>query len=292
MIIQKINWWLWNQMFQYTFIKALSLKNSVDFKLDISWFEQYKLHKYCLEFFNIEKKYCSKNEIPFYENINSNNKYINFALIKFKWICKNLNKNNFVEKQFNFDKDFLNIKNWYVEWYFQTEKYFIDFENEIRKDFEFIIPPSEKNKEIIEIIQSSNSVSIHIRRWDYITNSSANSFHGTCDLDYYRKAIELIKAKIENPTFFFFSDDINWVKENLQLEEKSYYVDWNNADTNYEDMRLMSLCKHNIIANSSFSWWWAWLNKNKEKIVIAPNKWFNDDKTNYSDIIPKKWVKI
>lgn len=290
MITQKITWWLWNQMFQYAYVKALSLKNKKNFKLDILWFEQYKLHKYCLEFFDIEKRYASKYEIPFYENFYSKNKYLNFFLIKIKWILKQINKSHHIEKQFNFDNDFLDIKSWYIEWYFQTEKYFKEFEKQIRKDFEFIIWPSGKNKKFIEIINNCNSISLHIRRWDYISNSSANAFHGTCDLGYYKKAIELIKSKIETPVFFIFSDDIDWVKENLKIEN-AYYIDWNNADTNYEDMRLMSLCKHNIIANSSFSWWWAWLNKNKEKIVIAPKKWFQNSKINYSDIVLNNWIK-
>lgn len=288
MIIQKLIGWLWNQMFQYAFIKALSLRNKTDFKIDIHWFEKYKLHKYCLEFFNIEKNYSLKNEIPFYEMFNSDNKYI----IIFRWIFKKINKNHYIEKQFNFVQDYLNIKKWYIEWYFQTEKYFKDYKNEIRKDFEFIIKPSEKNQDIIKIIENCNSISLHIRRWDYISNPIANNFHWTCNLDYYKKAVEIINSKINNPIFFIFSDDISWVKENLKIEEQKYFIDWNNADTNYEDMRLMSLCKHNIIANSSFSWWWAWLNNNKDKIVIAPKKWFNDDKIDYSDIIPNSWLKI
>lgn len=288
MIIQKIIWWLWNQMFQYAYIKALSLKNKTEFQIDINSFKKYKLHKYCLDFFSIENKYSNKNKIPFYEKINWNNKYIVFLKI----ILKKINKKHYTEKQFNFDQEFLNIKSWYIEWYFQTEKYFIDFENEIRKDFEFIIDPSKKNKKTIELINNCNSVSLHIRRWDYITNSNANSFHWTCNLEYYNKAIDIINKKIDNPIYFLFSDDIEWVKENLKIKSKSYYIDWNDSDNNYEDMRLMSLCKHNIIANSSFSWWWAWLNKNKEKIVIAPNKWFRNKDINYSDIVPGSWLKI
>ncbi len=289
-IIIKLQWWLWNQMFQYAYVKALSLRNKQDFKLDFFEYKTY-FRPYELEIFDIEKNYASKKQTPFYENLYSKNKYIWYLLTKFKNICKKLNKKDYIEKQFNFDSDFFNIKFWYIQWYFQTEKYFIDFENEIRKNFEFIIPPSKKNQKTIQIINNYNSVSIHIRRWDYVTNPKANNVHWTCSLAYYQKAIEVIKTKINNPVFFIFSDDIKWVKDNLKIE-KAYYIDWNNADKNYEDMRLMSLCKHNIIANSSFSWWGAWLNKNQEKIVIAPNKRFNDNKKNYCDIVPQKWIKI
>lgn len=292
MLIQKMVWWLWNQMFQYAYIKGLSLKNKTDFKLDITEYKTYKLHKYSLKCFNLENKYSKKNEIPFYENVFSNNKYINFLLNKIKWIIKRLNKNHFIEKQLNFDKDFFKIKYWYIEWYFSTEKYFIDFEDEIRNGFKFNILPSKKNKEIMNIINSCNSISVHIRRWDYVDNKKIRNIYQVCNLDYYNKAINLIKSKVDNPIFFFFSNDIEWVKQNLKIDYESYYIDWNNADTNYEDMRLMSLCKHNIIPNSTFSWWWAWLNNNKEKIVIAPKKWFNNTSMNYTDIVPDKWIKI
>lgn len=291
MIIQKIKWWLWNQMFQYAYVKALSLKNKTNFKIDISEFKTY-FRPFELEVFNIEKQYTNKKYLPLYENLSSRNKYINIILKKIQLILKRFNKYHYIEKQFNFDSNFSNIKAWYIEWYFQTEKYFINFEKEIRKDFEFIIKSSKQNLDAMKIIKECNSVSIHIRRWDYVTNKKANNFHWTCDLDYYRKAIDLVTLKIESPTFFLFSDDIQWVKENLKLKNKSYYIDWNNVNTNYEDMRLMSLCQHNIIANSSFSWWWAWLNKNKNKIVIAPTKRVNNYNLNTSDIIPDKWLKI
>ena len=292
MVIVRITWGLWNQMFQYAYIKALSLKNNSNFRLDIETFEHYKLHKYCLEFFNIQRKYCKISEVPFYKKFNSNNKYLEYLLVKIKCLAKKFNKNHYIEKQFNFDADFLNIKQGYVEGYFQTEKYFIEYEDDIRKDFTFAISPSPENEKIIEKINSCNAISIHIRRWDYISNDTTNRVHGTCDLNYYKQAIGLIKEKIDNPIFFFFSDDINWAKEHLKVSEKSYYIDRNNANTNYEDMRLMSLCKHNIIANSSFSWWWAWLNSNPKKIVIAPSKWFNDNSRSTSDIIPSTWKKI
>lgn len=145
---------------------------------------------------------------------------------------------------------------------------------------------------MIDIIKSCNAVSLHIRRGDYISNATTNTIHGTCNLDYYKRAVEYIKKNSVSPIFFIFSDDIDWVKDNLHLNEKHYYIDWNNADTNYEDMRLMSLCKHNVIANSSFSWWGAWLNNNPKKIVIAPQKWFNDSKLNTFDVIPEKRIKI
>ena len=280
-------------MFQYAFIRALSLKHSVKFKLDITGFKSYKLHNYCLEEFNIQKEYANNKEIPRYENIYINNKY--GLYIREFYIKPLLVKYNFMhhqEKQFNFNEKNLNLFTWYIEWYFQTEKYFKKYENIIREEFSFLRPPSILNKRMIEKINDCNSISIHIRRWDYISNTTTNRIHWTCDLTYYKKAIDYIKDNINEPVYFFFSDDIDRVKKNLQIDGEKYYVDFNNADRNYEDLRLMSICKHNIIANSSFSWWWAWLNRNKNKIVIAPQRWFNDNNRNYSDIIPYNRIKI
>lgn len=293
MFTVQIKWWLGNQMFQYALGKSIAKKHHIPFCLDTSIFEKYKLHKYCLEVFNIDKNYAWKKGIPFYQYVSSKNKYINFCLLKFSQIAKKINPHHICETHFNYNPSILPEKSWYIEGYFQSEQYFLEYENDIRKNFEFIIPPSEKNKETIQHINSIDSVSIHIRRWDYVSNKNTNQFHGTCGLDYYKKAIKYIQKEVQSPTFFIFSDDIDWVKDNLIIEEhNSEYIDWNDAETNYEDMRLMSHCKHNIIANSSFSWWGAWLNKNPNKIVIAPKKWFQSDTINYSDVVPESWTKI
>lgn len=293
MIIQKIAGGLWNQMFQYAFARALSLEHGVKFKLDITGFKNYILHKYCLEVFDIKKFYADRKFIPRYENIYIKNKSIWYIRESFlKPLCIRYNHNHHIEKQYHFDRHLLDISSGYVDWYFQTEQYFVKYEKDIRKDFSFTLPPDSTNQDMIEKIDSCNSISIHIRRWDYISNTTTNRIHWTCDITYYEQAIQYITKKVKEPVFFFFSDDINRVKDNLKIQYEGYYIDFNNADKNYEDLRLMSICKHNIIANSSFSWWWAWLNKNKNKIVIAPQRWFNDNKRNYSDIIPYNRIKI
>ena len=110
-------------------------------------------------------------------------------------------------------------------------------------------------------------------------------------IEYYEKAINYVKNKIEGPVFFIFSNDIDWCKENFSFEE-AYFVDWNIGEKSFRDMQLMSSCKHNIIANSSFSWWGAWLNNNLDKIIIAPSKWLNDERVDIDDIIPEGWIKI
>ncbi|HQS38500.1 MAG TPA: alpha-1,2-fucosyltransferase, partial [Methylotenera sp.] len=161
---------------------------------------------------------------------------------------------------------------------------------QIRKDFTFKLALSVKNSAIIEQISQVNAVSLHVRRGDYVTNAK-NAFIGVCSLEYYRKAVEYVKNQVDKPVFFVFSDDIEWVKSNLPIDFPCFYIDHNHGIESFNDMRLMSHCKHHIIANSSFSWWGAWLNANSEKIVIAPQQWFANN-TNVNDLLPESWIKL
>ena len=139
--------------------------------------------------------------------------------------------------------------------YWQSEKFFKAFEDTIREDLQILTPPSAQNQALLEQITSQNAVSLHVRRGDYVTNPMANARHGTCDLGYYKAAIDYIAGHMqEAPVFYIFSDDIAWVKHNLIPQYETVFVDINDDATNYEDLRLMSSCRHHIIANSSFSW--------------------------------------
>ncbi|NMR33817.1 alpha-1,2-fucosyltransferase [Chryseobacterium aquaticum] len=284
---------LGNQMFQYATAKALSLHRDERLLLDSRLFDNYKLHSYALNHFNINASVV-KNHLPL--KAPSFQKKVRDKLLQKVNLLALKNKifSTYQEKNLLFDDSLfrVNKKNIYLKGYFQTEKYFLRFEDEIRKDFEIISPLKRETLDMLKIIEAENSISLHIRRGDYISNPNANAVHGTCNLDYYYNAIEIIKEKTKDPVFFIFSDDIYWAKENLKIENTMYFVDFNDASTNYEDIKLMSACKHNIIANSSFSWWGAWLNRNKNKTVIAPSKWFNTDMLNSKDIIPESWMKI
>ena len=125
-------------------------------------------------------------------------------------------------------------------------------------------------------IESCNSISLHVRRGDFINENSTNKTHGVCSIEYYKKAIDFIAKKISNPVFFIFSDDTKWVYENMKLQFKYFVVDINDHKFAYEDLRLMSKCNHHILANSSLSWWGAWLNESENKVVVAPKIWFAD----------------
>lgn len=288
MIIVKFIGGLGNQLFQYAVAKKLALHHNVEVLFDITPFESYKLHKYSLEYFNIDKKFATKNDIDFFfpkkkPLIKRIIRKIKRTILNPKIIKDTWETENFIKKTSKYT---------YLDGYWQSENYFSDIKNVLLKDFQITKKLEGKNLEIANKIKSVNSVSLHIRRADYVTNKETLNIHGVCDLNYYKSAINVIKNKMEKPVLFVFSDDIKWAKENLKTTLEIIYVEHNNADTNYEDLRLMSLCKHNIIANSSFSWWGAWLNQNPNKIVIAPKNWFATNERNYNDVVPKRWMKI
>lgn len=168
---------------------------------------------------------------------------------------------------------------------YHREKYFAEVKDEVLKQFTLKDPLSQNAEDIAKNIQT-NSVSIHIRRGDYV----GNNHHGLCDLEYYYKALHHIKTKISTPHFFIFSDDIEWAKDNLQIGDATFV---SNGDiSEVEELILMSTCSHNIIANSTFSWWAAYLNKNPHKIIIAPKQWTKSQSSDTLEILPKGWIQL
>ena len=292
MIIVKIIGGLGNQLFQYSLGRNLAEKYDTNLKLDISEFGTYKLHKYSLNAYNIIEDFATSEEIKSLavEEYASVVKYIRKKLGKSLWKKAKSYKE---EQRFYFDQQVLNFgNNVYLEGYWQCERYFKDIEDIIRKELTLKVPLEDRNKEVLSLIRKVNSVSLHIRRGDYVSNPETNSVLGACSLEYYRHCIEHIASNVENPHFFLFSDDINWTREKLEINHPATVVDGNSADANYVDLYLMSNCKHNIIANSSFSWWGAWLNNNANKIIIAPTTWFVNSPLTPKDIIPENWLKL
>ncbi|UWR99949.1 alpha-1,2-fucosyltransferase [Phaeobacter inhibens] len=179
--------------------------------------------------------------------------------------------------------------NSYLHGYWQSERYFAQSAERIRRDFTFPEYSNQQNAEMAARIGETNAISLHVRRGDYLTLAA----HVLCDQAYYEAALAQVLDGLEGqPTVYVFSDDPQWAKENLPLPCDKVVVDFNGADTDYEDMRLMSLCKHNIIGNSSFSWWAAWLNQTPDRRVAGPAKWFGDPKLNNPDILPPGWLRI
>lgn len=282
MIITRLVGGLGNQMFQYAIGRSLAIKNQTDLKLDLSEYNVYKLHDYGLDNFKIRAGVAKREEI---DRLKTQRLRLKMGWLK-KSHLKESALNKFSAKVFGYKGDA------YLDGYWQTEKYFKDIRRVILDEFTVLHEAEGVNKDMAEKIMGCEAVSLHIRRGDYVSNPEALKVHGLCSLEYYDEAIRKIAEVADQPTFFVFSDDIDWASANLKIDYPVVFVGHNDSGKNYEDLRLMSKCRHNIIANSSFSWWGAWLNENKDKRVIAPMKWFNDQSRDSSEIVPDEWLKL
>ena len=201
--------------------------------------------------------------------------------------CKIINENF----DYNFKPEFLKpskgIKFYYGGWH--NEENFLNIKWLLYDTFKFKKYGDLENQKIIEKIKETNSISIHIRRGDFLDTNNINLFGNICSIAYYKEAISIIEKKIDNSYYFVFSNDMEWVQENFNLKNVTY-VNGNFGKKSWKDMYLMSLCKNNIIANSTFSWWGAWLNKNPNKIIISPDRFIRSKIS--SDIYPNEWIKI
>ena len=285
MIIINITGGLGNQLFQYAFGRALSIKNKCQLKLDISSYQNYEWHDYSLRPFSIRENFADKSDCELLKGEK-------FSFVrKIKQNIFNNKKFYYSEKDLRFNEKYKNLANpAYISGYWQSEKYFKQVEEIIRNEFKIVIPPSKPNQNLIKKIEKENAISLHVRRGNYANIKHVNKVHGTSPLSYYNDAIKVLIPKIPDPVFYIFSDDIEWAKKNLIINNETVFVDFNNSTTDFEDMRLMSMCKHHIIANSSFSWWGAWLNPRMDKIVVAPKHWFANQ-TDIQDLLPQGWVK-
>ncbi|TAF63061.1 MAG: alpha-1,2-fucosyltransferase [Cytophagales bacterium] len=291
MVIVKLLGGLGNQLFQYAIARHLAIINDTEVLLDTTAFEDfYKLHKYSLQHFSIKATIAKRTQLEAVYNFPHN-----LTRLQRLWQSRILGKKNFhlIEEQFNYQPNIIKkyAGNVSIDGYWQTEKYFLEIADMLRQELKIITSSEKEDIKVLQNIQKTDSVSLHIRRADY-TNPETALIHGLCSIEYYQEAVKNIADKIPNPTFFIFSDDITWAEENLKLDFPMVFVGHNNADKNYEDLRMMSTCQHHIIANSSFSWWGAWLNPNPNKVVIAPQKWFSTNERNYQDVVPNNWIKL
>jgi Glycosyl transferase family 11 len=293
MIITTLHGGLGNQMFQYAVGRALSVELNQSLRLNISRFNNYQLHNG----FELAKIFAGPMNIS---SANHLRDVLGWRACPF--IQRLLNQQAFsflrggsylVEPHFHYWPEIRNAsKDVILTGYWQSEKYFQSIESLIRDDFIFKLPMSEQNVKIASEMQSGNSVSLHVRRGDYLKPKSSTSIHALCSTDYYQLAIKQICERVENPKLFIFSDDISWVRSNLKIEIPCDFIDHNRGSESYNDMRLMGFCSHHIIANSSFSWWGAWLGKSNRQIVFYPKNWFNIPDYDVSDLAPSSWIPI
>lgn len=283
---------LGNQLFQYAAARSLAIRHATEIMIDRSVLNSKSTlitaREYELSVFNCPIAPSSRDSIPFSR-----------LAKRFGWLFSLLTSwTVYIEKGQQYDANFLAAPdNSYLIGYWQSYRYFEAIKDTIRNDFTPKNSLSRKSLAIKKIIDlSSPSVAIHVRRGDYVNLPSAIHFHGALSIDYYHQAFDMMIKRFPDATYFVFSDDIDWCKGNLGLENKAIYVDHNRSIDAWQDLILMSACKHHIIANSSFSWWGAWLGGQNgqfsNQLVIYPKNWFKGRAINERDRFPLNWQGI
>ena len=289
-IIIRLAGGLGNQLYQYAMGRSLSLRTGRTLLLEKRNISRDQYRNYELSVFNIHEQHvdlitqwCTRWAASY-----SSGKLFR-TICPLAWNYKIIR-----DKEAGFDPSVFNLEMGTVvlEGYWQSFKYFDPYQDVIKSELTFKKEPSGLNVNIIDEIESVQSVAVHVRRGDYVTNPKCKDLHSVCSLEYYQKANNFLEQSVRKPHFFIFTDDPKWAKENLTFSGPSKVVDHNLGKADYEDFRLMTHCKHFIIANSSFSWWGAWLASFSDKIVVAPINWFKKDKSPPEDRFPGEWIRL
>lgn len=282
-------------MFQYAAARAAALLHDTELKMDRSWFSDRPAsdtaRRYMLGELDITAGFASSREILQTRCIASGRRAS--FICKLRSILVNDDWGWYREPGFNFDPCLrMQGDKFCMDGYWQSYRYFEDFGEHIRKEFVPSRALAGANMKLAERIHTARSVAVHIRRGDYVNDPAVRMVHGHCTLDYYQKAVRYISERYTGLTFFIFSDDPGWAESNLDFAKPAVIVKHNSPEDAVEDLRLFSFCRHHIIANSTFSWWGAWLCSSEDKTVIAPHAWFNVSDFDTSDLIPSGWVRI
>ncbi|MFA6473936.1 MAG: alpha-1,2-fucosyltransferase [Patescibacteria group bacterium] len=291
-VIVKIHGGLGNQLFQYALGRCIQLTQNVPVAFDVSWYTKTSneiKRKYELDNFQTQVTPANPDAVKVLERFQRKPGLIGYVKSLFTADTKRYAQ----DFGFAFNPSILQLQPpAYLDGYWQSEKYFSAIADTIRKELTLRNSATGKNAEALRAIQNVPTISIHVRRGDYVASKQTNAFHGTASVEYYQTAIRKLQKIEPNATIYVFSDDQAWVKANLSFELSTVFVDWNSSDQAHEDLRLMAACRHNVIANSTFSWWGAWLGTHPEKHVIAPKRWFANRNIDTRDIIPDHWEKL
>ena len=290
MIIVRLKGGLGNQMFQYALGRALQHRRGDELRLDVTYLLGDSVFKwdvprnYELDVFQIQPAFAY---IP---------RLLRRAPRRLGDAEAVPRKQSFVaENEFGFHPEILDLTapNLYLDGYWQSQSYFAGIADEILDAFRFRMPLSPSGREMARTIASVNSISVDVRRGDYISVESSRNALGFVGEDYYRRGIDWIKVNIPDPQLFVSSDDLPWCREHLKFDLPITWLDQNYAGWKFsEKLQLMSMCKHFLISNSTFAWWAAWLARNDQKLVACPRKWFRDEYFDSKDLIPASWLKL
>ena len=286
-VIVRLEGGLGNQLFQYATGRTIALATGRDLLLDTSAYREDRLRSYQLDRFAIAARPLRRGDVP----------YLKLRRSRLGAILPRRSRVEIVREVFP-----ARVPVWpeapvddagtpYLIGYWQSERYFAPIADTIRREVRVNAAPEGRNARLLDEIAASDAVAIHVRRGDYVSNPAATAYHGLCGLDYYRAAIRRLAGSVPRPHCFVFSDDLDWVRANLDTGHPTTFVG-HNTDTPWEDLRLMAACRHFIVANSSFSWWGAWLGEWPGKQVIAPARWFQADHGGEGEIVPAGWLRM
>jgi hypothetical protein len=277
MVIVRLMGGLGNQMFQYAAARATSLRTGEPVKLDLTWFADEgsrvsPRRGYELDAFGLELEVASEGELA---------RTLRRRIVR--------RRPRIIEDgSLRFDPRVLHARDVRLIGYWQSERYFADQADTIRRDFE--LPPADP--ELERRIGAVESVSLHVRRGDYASSAKVEAELGVLPLDYYAAAIARMREELGSPEFFVFSNDAAWTEANLAIDAPHTFVRHPPGARAHHDLRLMSLCRHHVVANSSFSWWGAWLREGPDTLVVAPERWFLTPRYDTSDVVPERWLRI
>jgi len=294
MILIRLNGGLGNQLFQYAMGRRASIKANLPLYLDTEKYDTCTLRKYSLAPFNIAAQIATKEDK---QRLHIYRKKDPIALLHALLDkIRPLHKRRIIrEPNFRFQPQLLQLRTpAYLDGDWQTPKYFQDITESLRYDLTLKNPLDPQNQEFTQTIQNTpDSISLHIRRGDLANDPHTHQTHGTLSLDYYQHALQQLLPHLNTPHIYLFSDDPTWAKANLKTPDIPLTpIDHNPPQLDYADLYLMSLCQHHIIANSTFSWWAAWLSPNPNKKIHYPQTWFRAQHHNTTDLFPNSWTPI
>src|SRR6266545_5484966 len=296
MVIVRLMGGLGNQMFQYAAGRRIALAHNVPLELDVSWFARSPDRVYGLHALNISEAFATPDELR--EIRGPATKGIGRLAFRLRRLLRIGYRWRWIQERrlSPFDRRVREARGpTYLDGYWQSERYFSDIADTIRREFTIKVSPDPRSREIAAQIAATaatattESVSVHVRRGDYVADPQKSQARNVCTPDYYERSVRRVAEACGNPHLFLFSDDPDWVARKLRFAHPTTLV---RHGSDHEDLRLMSLCRHHIIANSSFSWWGAWLDPRPDKLMRAPRRWMNDPRVDDRDVVPPGWIRM
>jgi hypothetical protein len=293
-VITRLIGGLGNQLFQYAIGRQLAILNDCSLKVDVSGFATYTLHRYGLNHFRIAAEVATDQELRRFSRIKRNRILRRISTEVGPGVFRLGGFHHIEEQSLAFDERILQIRgSAYLSGYWQSEKYFSAIRELLIHELEVVDPPTAQNREMATRIQEEPSVSMHVRLGDYASDPATRRVHGVLDASFYERAMAHVLQRAPEAHFFMFSDDPERAMKVIgDAARRVTPVSFNDASSSFEDLRLMSMAHHHIVANSTFSWWGAWLRRDLSGMVVAPRQWFADRSRDSSDIVPESWILI